>query len=213
MLFLKEGQQIDRDTLLRQSHAQALRLELLALFAQFGHTLVELFLDRVERGFQHQRRRGAPAPRRHGESAHAARLRGDRHGLVHLWTRQVVAVLPVPVAPISTTSFSPFSMRVASSSIAWGWSPEGLYGDLTTNGLLVRSILNPMERVFGDGAPQSAVATLNGIMHPQVYELARNREHVLVGDDPMAILTPRRTIPQRGYQHNRTSVLTAVLRR
>ena len=38
------------------------------------------------------------------------------------------------------------------------------------------------KRVFGDGAPQSAVATLNGIMHPQVYELARNREHVLVGD-------------------------------
>lgn len=38
------------------------------------------------------------------------------------------------------------------------------------------------KRVFGDGAPQSAVATLNGIMHPQIYELARNREHVLVGD-------------------------------
>ena len=55
-----------------------------------------------------------------------------------------VAVLPVPVAPMSTTSFSPFSMRVASSSMAFGWSPEGLYGDLTTNGLFTRSMLNPM---------------------------------------------------------------------
>lgn len=37
-------------------------------------------------------------------------------------------------------------------------------------------------RVFGDDAPQNAVVTLNGIMHPQVYELARNKERVLVGD-------------------------------
>ena len=73
---------------------------------------------------------------------------------------------------VNTTSFSPFSMRVASSSMAFGWSPEGWYGDLTTNGLFVRSMLNPM-----------------------------------------AILTPRRTIVRQGYQHIRTSVLSAVSRR
>ncbi len=38
------------------------------------------------------------------------------------------------------------------------------------------------ERVFGEGVPQSAVAMLNGIMHPQIYELARNRERRIVGD-------------------------------
>ncbi len=38
----------------------------------------------------------------------------------------VVADLPVPVAPSSTTSVSPALMRAASSAIACGWSPLGL---------------------------------------------------------------------------------------
>jgi hypothetical protein len=45
------------------------------------------------------------------------------------WTRSMshaaVADLPVPVAPSSTTSFSPASILAASSSMALGWSPAG----------------------------------------------------------------------------------------
>lgn len=43
--------------IVRGAHAQALRLELLALFAQFGHALVEFLLDRVERAFHALRAR------------------------------------------------------------------------------------------------------------------------------------------------------------
>ncbi|RSX49637.1 dephospho-CoA kinase [Bifidobacterium castoris] len=50
------------------------------------------------------------------------------------------------------------------------------------------------DRVFGADAPKGALETLNGIMHPNVYELARNRErsilsrgacHVVVHDIPL----------------------------
>ncbi|PAU68753.1 dephospho-CoA kinase [Bifidobacterium italicum] len=50
------------------------------------------------------------------------------------------------------------------------------------------------DRVFGAYASEGALETLNGIMHPNVYELARNRErsilarggrHVLVHDIPL----------------------------
>jgi len=50
----------------------------------------------------------------------------------------VVADLPVPVAPSSTTSVSPALMRCASSLIAWGWSPLGAYSLTTSNGRTAR---------------------------------------------------------------------------
>ena len=40
-------------------------------------------------------------------------------------THATVAVLPVPVAPSSTTSWSPPEMRRVISLIAAGWSPDG----------------------------------------------------------------------------------------
>jgi len=40
-------------------------------------------------------------------------------------SQAVVADLPVPVAPSSTTSLSPAVTRCASSAIAAGWSPLG----------------------------------------------------------------------------------------
>ncbi len=55
------------------------------------------------------------------------------------WSRStsqaVVADLPVPVAPSSTTSFSPAWIRVARSSMAVGWSPDGVYSEMTSKGL------------------------------------------------------------------------------
>ena len=45
----------------------------------------------------------------------------------------VVADLPVPVAPSSTTSRSPAWMRRSSSSMAAGWSPAGAYWLTTSN--------------------------------------------------------------------------------
>ena len=40
-------------------------------------------------------------------------------------SQAVVADLPVPVAPRSTTSCSPPLIRLVISAIAAGWSPEG----------------------------------------------------------------------------------------
>ena len=40
-------------------------------------------------------------------------------------TLAMVKVLPDPVTPSSTCSFSPFSMPSASAAMACGWSPEG----------------------------------------------------------------------------------------
>ena len=58
------------------------------------------------------------------------------------WSRStsqaVVADFPVPVAPSSTTSFSPAWIRRARSSIAVGWSPLGRYSLTTSNGATVR---------------------------------------------------------------------------
>ena len=51
-----------------------------------------------------------------------------------------MADLPVPVAPRRTTSFSPASMRSASSAIAAGWSPDGVYWETTRKGASVRRI-------------------------------------------------------------------------
>ena len=53
-------------------------------------------------------------------------------------------------------------------------------GILNGRGGVDRRILS--RHVFGEGAPDNATETLNGIMHPLVYELARNRERSLVGD-------------------------------
>ena len=53
-------------------------------------------------------------------------------------------------------------------------------GILNERGGIDRRALD--EHVFGEGVPQNAVATLNSIMHPQIYELARNRERQIVGD-------------------------------
>ena len=48
-------------------------------------------------------------------------------------SQAVVADLPVPVAPSSTTSFSPARMRFSSSAIAVGWSPDGSNSVMTSN--------------------------------------------------------------------------------
>src|SRR5699024_233446 len=50
----------------------------------------------------------------------------------------VVADLPVPVAPRSTTSFSPRPSRSVSSAIAAGWSPAGSNSLTTWKGASVR---------------------------------------------------------------------------
>ena len=48
-------------------------------------------------------------------------------------SQAVVALLPVPVAPSSTTSGSPASSRRVSSAIAAGWSPAGAKSLTTSN--------------------------------------------------------------------------------
>src|SRR5205823_437017 len=74
----------------------------------------------------------------------------------------VVADLPVPVAPSRTTSFSPASMRLASSAMAAGWSPLGWYALTTSKGASVRSMLETGRmgstvRPATDNAVRSAV--------------------------------------------------------
>src|SRR5699024_9045956 len=58
------------------------------------------------------------------------------------WTCSIshaaVADLPVPVAPSSTTSFSPAFRRSVSSAIAVGWSPAGWYSETTSSGAVLR---------------------------------------------------------------------------
>src|SRR6476661_7428996 len=58
------------------------------------------------------------------------------------WTcsmsQAVVADLPVPVAPSRTVSVSPALTRRASSAIAVGWSPLGVYSEITSKGATVR---------------------------------------------------------------------------
>jgi hypothetical protein len=63
-------------------------------------------------------------------------------------TQATVAVLPVPVAPRSTTSCSPPRMRFSMSSIAVGWSPDGWNSEMTSNGatLRLRSVTGLMSR-------------------------------------------------------------------
>jgi hypothetical protein len=53
-------------------------------------------------------------------------------------SQPVVADLPVPVAPSSTTSHSPAPIRRVSSSIPCGWSPEGRKSLMTWNGATLR---------------------------------------------------------------------------
>ena len=53
-------------------------------------------------------------------------------------SQAVVADLPVPVAPSSTVSCSPALTRRASSAIAVGWSPLGVYSEITSKGATVR---------------------------------------------------------------------------
>ena len=48
-------------------------------------------------------------------------------------SQAVVADLPVPVAPSSTTSRSPARIRRSRSSMAAGWSPAGRCGLTTSN--------------------------------------------------------------------------------
>ena len=68
------------------------------------------------------------------------------------WSRSTaqatVAVLPVPVAPSSTTSCSPPRMRFSMSSIAVGWSPDGWNSEITSKGatLRLRSVTGLMSR-------------------------------------------------------------------
>ena len=65
--------------------------------------------------------------------------------LPHGASQAVVADLPVPVAPSSTTSRCPSPSLRASSSIAWGWSPAGSYSLTTVKSAVARSI-SPMGR-------------------------------------------------------------------
>src|SRR6478752_3179978 len=53
-------------------------------------------------------------------------------------SQAVVADLPVPVAPSSTVSVSPARTRRPSSAIAVGWSPLGVYSEITSKGATVR---------------------------------------------------------------------------
>ena len=46
-------------------------------------------------------------------------------------TLAMVKVLPEPVTPRRTCSFSPLSMPAAKAAMASGWSPEGWYSDTT----------------------------------------------------------------------------------
>jgi hypothetical protein len=58
----------------------------------------------------------------------------------------VVADLPVPVAPSSTTFCSPDSMRRVRSAIAVGWSPDGVKSEITSKGATrrLRSVVGLM---------------------------------------------------------------------
>ncbi|CPU64559.1 Uncharacterised protein [Mycobacteroides abscessus] len=53
-------------------------------------------------------------------------------------SQAVVADFPVPVAPSSTTSFSPARTRCERSAMAVGWSPDGWYSEMTSNGAVAR---------------------------------------------------------------------------
>jgi hypothetical protein len=72
-------------------------------------------------------------------------------------TQAVVADLPVPVAPSSTTSFSPPLMRRAISSMAVGWSPLGAKSETTWKGATVRlmSVVGRMRQRYAS-APTGA---------------------------------------------------------
>ena len=48
-------------------------------------------------------------------------------------TLATVNVLPEPVTPSNVWCLRPFSRPVASFSIACGWSPVGLYSDVSSN--------------------------------------------------------------------------------
>src|ERR1051326_3873991 len=69
-----------------------------------------------------------------------------------------VAVLPVPVAPSSTVSFSSARTRRVISAIAVGWSPAGTMSVMTVNGATLRC-----KSVTGRTSPPSpSFPTLGG---------------------------------------------------
>ena len=53
-------------------------------------------------------------------------------------SQAIVAVLPVPVAPSSTVSFSPARIRRSIAAMACGWSPAGTMSVTTSNGATLR---------------------------------------------------------------------------
>ena len=86
-------------------------------------------------------------------------------------------------------------------------------GILNGRGGVDRRILS--RHVFGEGAPDNATETLNGIMHPLVYELARNRERSLVGDGRKHVMAPedlrvRRLVETRGMTEEQAHIRVYV---
>ena len=74
-------------------------------------------------------------------------------------SQAVVADLPVPVAPSSTTSCSPARIRCSRSSIAVGWSPEGWKSEITSKGATVRTrSVTGLMRPRYDGRPTATTA-------------------------------------------------------
>src|SRR3954469_8157458 len=93
-------------------------------------------------------------------------------------SQAVVADLPVPVAPSRTVSVSPALTRRASSAIAVGWSPLGVYSEITSKGATVRwrSVVGRMDQpyVAGPTAPHSLL--LPDVRRAQLDRVARPGE-------------------------------------
>src|SRR6478735_2444484 len=98
------------------------------------------------------------------------------------WTgsmsQAVVADLPVPVAPSSTVSVSPARTRFASSAIAAGWSPLGVYSEMTSKGATVRcrSVVGRMAQPYVRGPTAPTRLLLPDVGRPQLDGVTRPGE-------------------------------------
>lgn len=94
-----------------------------------------------------------------GKSTVAARMAADGADVIDY--DFLAHILQEPCSPI-----------IAPLAEAFGADVVGAEGGID------RKVL--AERVFGAGADEHALETLNGIMHPNVYDLARNRERSIL---------------------------------
>ena len=85
-------------------------------------------------------------------------------------SQAVVADLPVPVAPSSTTSCSPARSRRSSSSMAAGWSPAGWYSLTTSNRPPLRGI-SPTGRNSECATGTSALGGAAGDLCRECHEI------------------------------------------